>query len=219
MRVSHPIPFWRIARQSVLRVAPRRRAVWAQPHNKSFGTMIADLPPMQAMEPHCTRNNGSVTQYRTVQQANGTALFVLLVCKAFDYGAVSARRIHTHKYTSCGYSKCIHGRRRISNYVLWQCQTPINFLKVAYVCLIWKLGLLRISRSDPHSSWVVDKDRWYRKCRKRPEEVRERSHRRPRDLLLCLLVVYNMVSLFWCRFMTKEMTSRHVWMSRNGLRK
>ena len=54
--------------------------------------MIADLPPMQATERHYKRNDDSLSQCRAVQHANGTALVVFLVCKAFDYGVVSVRR-------------------------------------------------------------------------------------------------------------------------------
>lgn len=56
--------------------------------------MIADLPPLRTMERHYQHShgggNGSLTQGRVVQSANGTKLFVFVVCKTYEYGVVSA---------------------------------------------------------------------------------------------------------------------------------
>lgn len=184
--------------------------------------MIADLPPLQATEPQCRRTGHSPTRCRPVQHTNGTIQFVLVVCKAYDYGVVSTRNTFFVLYNAwllrVLFICCVfNGKMWIPNYALLLSHATFNSPKLVWY-EIWGIAHHRTCSA----CLVAGGWRWMAPwMSQRATEVVGRAGRkaaRP-DLLLSLLVVYNEVSLFWCRFTTRQITRIHVWISRNRLRK
>lgn len=199
MRASYPVPFWRIARQSTSRCAASPRGLSSTPKQ----ILLHDDRWLAAVE----SNGTSLQARRQLSHAvSGRAtcewykhyLFFSYASKAFEYGVVNVLRTYRYKYATCGYFECIHGKSWISNYVLWQSSSDRQFPEVAYVCLIWKLGLLRISGSDPYSSgWWIRIDGIVNVVK----AGRGRADRcRPRDLLLSLLGARSLFTMWFPYF-------------------
>lgn len=170
--------------------------------------MIADLPPLQTEHrylQHADRGDSrSQCRARPVEHAaNGTPLFVNAYGN-LRYGVVSAA-IHTY-YVAFGAVTLLYITRRAFNNVdkddmlLTECLALVRPNSFKFIYVKYENWVMRHMMFLIITGWC-----WIRidgiinvvKGRKRSCGS-YRTQARPRDLLHSLLVVYYVVSLFWC---------------------